>query len=212
MIVMHFGIGLAMSAQVGLLFLTTLPSYLVGFDCRAKVGSLPWCLAGCIGLGPSLASVCGWPMGECWPFTPVSLFRWSGPQALALSRALMVGDTRVGMSTDAAAHVLQMPVVPPGVPANICAQLCESAPGGVVLHDVLTRAIGFTLAQGDLADGALAIRQNSQGCWDVSQFVTKLNAWLQKDRRLIEMHSGRELLQATFVKINKRGHVIEHYK
>ena len=40
---LHVGIGLGMSVRVGLVFLTTLPSYIHGFGCEAAVGSSARC-------------------------------------------------------------------------------------------------------------------------------------------------------------------------
>ena len=46
---MHVGIALAMSRRVGLVFLTTLPGYALGFSCAAPLLSPAWLLALAVG-------------------------------------------------------------------------------------------------------------------------------------------------------------------
>ena len=45
----HVGIALAMSRRVGLVFLTTLPGYALGFSCAALLLSPAWLLALAVG-------------------------------------------------------------------------------------------------------------------------------------------------------------------
>jgi hypothetical protein len=49
MALMHVGIALAMSRRVGLVFLTTLPGYALGFSCAAPLLSPAWLLALAVG-------------------------------------------------------------------------------------------------------------------------------------------------------------------
>ena len=152
MVAMHCGIGVAMSAQVGLLFLTALPSYISGFSCEAAVGSGPWVVAACAGLGPSLLSALGLPTGESWPLSPVQLFMWSGGAARALQQAPMTGGTRAVLGSAAVvSSAAGLPVVPTGVPAARVAALLARSKQPAALHDALTRVIGFTTCQGSLA-------------------------------------------------------------
>jgi hypothetical protein len=96
MLFLHLGIGLIMSFKVGLVFLTTLPAYYIGFSCNAPVGSLLWLAASLLAWGPTLVSVAtGRPIPESWPLSPCALFMWSGPDARWLAAATMTGETRL---------------------------------------------------------------------------------------------------------------------
>lgn len=204
MISMHLGIALAMSGMVGFLFMTALPSYLVGFGCRATLGTKPWFLAAFTAFLPSVyTALKGRPLSESWPLTPTALFMWSGEHADLLCRSLMNGETKVVMSTAAVPQdVTNLRNIPNGG-VNLASLR------GQVVHDALTRVIGFTLAHGDLASAALTIRENvSSGTWDMRVFLQRLQSWLASDRRLIEMHSGRALTRAFFVRIS-RGRVAD---
>ena len=82
MALMHVGIALAMSLRVGVVFLTTLPGYVLGFSCAAPLLSPAWLLALAVGALPTaLALARGAPLPEAWPLSPISLFMWSGEQA-----------------------------------------------------------------------------------------------------------------------------------
>lgn len=71
MLFLHLGIGLAMSCKVGLVFLTTLPAYYIGFSCSAPVGSNEWLLAASLAWMPTMASAAtGLPIPEVWPPPP----------------------------------------------------------------------------------------------------------------------------------------------
>jgi hypothetical protein len=97
---MHVGIGAFMSLRVGLVFFTTLPAYVIGFQSVAACGSTEWWLAALVGLAPSLL-VCASRklLPDIWPCSSVSLFMWSGEQARALSEKLMCRDTRLVVCT-----------------------------------------------------------------------------------------------------------------
>jgi hypothetical protein len=203
MVAMHCGIGVAMSAQVGLLFLTALPSYISGFSCEAAVGSGPWVVAACAGLGPSLLSALGLPTGESWPLSPVQLFMWSGGAARALQQALMTGGTRAVLGSAAVvSSAAGLPVVPTGVPAARVAALLARSKQPAALHDALTRVIGFTTCQGSLAGAALTLRRAPSGGWLAQPFIEAVQKWLVEERRLVEMHTGRALVQAFFVRVH----------
>ena len=94
-----------------------------------------------------------------------------------------------------------MPLTPPlpapysGVPSSLCASLCAQSPQGAVLHDILTRALGFTLAQGSLAPVAAAISRTG-----LAPVLAQAEAWLAQGR-LVEMHTARELHRAYFVRV-----------
>ena len=84
MALMHVGIALAMSLRVGVVFLTTLPGYVLGFSCAAPLLSPAWLLALAVGALPTaLALARGAPLPEAWPLSPIALFMWSGEQVRA---------------------------------------------------------------------------------------------------------------------------------
>jgi len=104
LVAMHVGIATLMSARVGLVFLTTLPIYIVGFSCEAPVFSPEWWCAAAIGIGPSAWSVARQRMlPDDWPCSAVSLFMWSGQQADAIIKTMMTGDRRIVLATSEAA-------------------------------------------------------------------------------------------------------------
>lgn len=104
LVAMHVGITMLMSARVGLVFLTTLPIYIVGFSCKASVFSPEWWFAAAIGIGPSaLVAARQRMLPDDWPCSAVSLFMWSGQQADAIIKTMMTGDRRVVLATSEAA-------------------------------------------------------------------------------------------------------------
>jgi hypothetical protein len=147
----------------------------------------------------------GLPMGESWPLSPVSLFMWSGHTAAILQQSLMTGDTRAVLSTVAApTNVNGLPVIPTGVSAAAVARLTQRK-YPAVLHDVLTRVIGFTTCQGHLEAAALTLKRdpsNPSG-WHVTPFIEQVQRWLVSEKRLIELHSGSPLVRALFVRTHK---------
>ena len=66
-----------------------------------------------------------------------------------------------------------------------------------VVHDSVLRVVGFTIVQGDLYDAA----PERDGEWNISRFVQKLEEWLARERRVVEMRTGRPLVRAYFVRI-----------
>jgi hypothetical protein len=83
LIMMHIGIAVTMSTRVGLIFITSLPAYTIGFSCNAPVASGTWMVASVIGLVPSAtAALCGRKLPENWPSSPISLFMFSAPQVI----------------------------------------------------------------------------------------------------------------------------------
>ncbi|CAE8582863.1 unnamed protein product [Polarella glacialis] len=202
MIAMHLGIASAMSGTVGLLFLTALPSYLVGFGCPAPWLSRPWCTAALVALLPSACTALrGRPLSESWPLTPISLFMWSGEQAALLSQALMTRDTRVVMCTAAAPQDIRgLPVVYSGFATS------GELPGQFVVHDAVARVIGFTLAQGDLANTLVGSREDPLSSVSISMsFLQRLQSWLVREGRMIELSTGKKILRAFFVRVDSGG-------
>lgn len=84
MLCLHAGILISMSALVGLVFLTTMPAYVLGFGCDAQVGSAPWALTACLAFGPTaLSAAARRPPPEAWPCSAFALFMWNGAQVCA---------------------------------------------------------------------------------------------------------------------------------
>ena len=106
MMFMHIGIFGIMSQQVGIVFATTLPTYIIGFQSPAGIGTTPWLWAVVVALTPTLHPWLGGQqqqpydmLPENWPSSPISLFMWSGDQAKWLAETLMTGQTRVVLGT-----------------------------------------------------------------------------------------------------------------
>eukprot|EP00927_Polykrikos_kofoidii_P063495 TRINITY_DN58328_c0_g1_i1.p1 TRINITY_DN58328_c0_g1~~TRINITY_DN58328_c0_g1_i1.p1 ORF type:complete len:430 (-),score=54.16 TRINITY_DN58328_c0_g1_i1:42-1331(-) len=200
MMLLHVGIALFMSGQVGLAFLTTLPAYVVGFSCAAEVGSRPWLTSVVIGVGPTaVVFLRGRLLPENWPCCPVALFMWSGSQAKQIAQLLMTGDTRVVLSTAATASrgVRGLPVIAQGP----CSKTSSFA-----VHDAVLRVIGFTLLQP--SDGEALQVWKSDDC-DVPVFIERLQDWLASEERLFEASSGEPLVVATFVRLDSDGRVAD---
>ena len=149
---MHFGIGLVMSLEVGLVFLSTFPSYLVGFGCGAAPFSPSWWVAFAIGVLPSLLSLLvRTPIPESWPWTAVALFMWNGKQANRIAQLFMVGNTRLVLYPHSlcSSHSLTRRR------ANASLAACCSSRVGrregcqrgapLVVHDGVLRVLAFTL-------------------------------------------------------------------
>jgi len=216
MVGLHIGIALSMSLNVGLVFLTTLPTYIAGFSCGARVGSAEWLLAAAVALLPSaLVLLRGRQLAEDWPSTPCSLFMWNGEQAERLARLTMTGKTRLVLATREVAQsgaLVGMSVVHHG---GSGAFGTRAAPGEqLVVHDSILRVAGFTLLHDDLIDafdlptiGRLTSTQADAGreaaeLLMMRRLLRRLEVWLGRERRVLETASGRPLLHAYFVSID----------
>ncbi|CAE8620547.1 unnamed protein product [Polarella glacialis] len=113
---------------------------------------------------------------------------WSGEQAALLSQALMTRDTRVVMCTAAA-------------PQDI-----RGLPGQFVVHDAVAQVIGFTLAQGDLARTLVGSREDPLSSVSISRsFLQRLQSWLVREGRMIELSTGKKILRAFVVRVDSGG-------
>ena len=222
---MHFCIGLAMSLKVGLLFLTTLPCYHLGFSCDAPVGSGPWKLAAAIGVLPSAMSLVAGKLllHEEWPFTPFSFFMFEGTAAKRIASDLMTEETRLVLATSES-PATHAELVGARVMPHILLRLAEltgddgaaAAQGAeaVAVHDGVLRVISFTTAHAGLASlltegGAgtsLASTDESSSSNKLGvmpSVVSHVTAWLERDRRLIESATGLPLTRAYFVRVSR---------
>ena len=187
MLLMHVGIALVMSVPVALAFFTVVPAYLVGFSSTGGAalsitfGTPQWIIALVVGLGPTALCLLGLggggPRGrllvENWPVSAISLFMFSGGQALTLAAALMTGDTRVVMATEEAVRgadkagqqneeteggasgggaLVGSLVAHHGAVMPAFADGTDGGGAATVVHDAVLRVIAFTLVQGDLID------------------------------------------------------------
>lgn len=201
MVLMHTGIALMMSAKVGIAFLTTLPAYVVGFGCLAPLGSWQWCIGLSIGVLPSALAARGGALPENWPSSPVSLFMWNGAQAQWLTARLMKGDTRVVMATASVKGLEGLRVESHGMVQadQEGKESKESKESSDVLYDAVLRVVGFTLVQARLQEAWDAV----SGQWDEDKFISLLTAWLCREQRMLEQHTGRVLVRAALVRIEK---------
>ena len=122
MVAMHIGIFVVMSKQVGLAFITCLPTYAVGFGGGDLVGADAFCLAVLVGLGPTaLPNVDGptrrnWArwfrrqprrfvapkrcLPDDWPASGITLFALGGVAARRLANRLVTGETRLVLAAE----------------------------------------------------------------------------------------------------------------
>ena len=206
MIALHAGIALTMSREVGLVFISTVGCYLVGFACEAPSGDAAWWVAAAVGLLPSLLVwVRGRPWIESWPYSACALFMFNGPQADTIARLFMTGQTRLILFTEAAAAaaggLVGRPVAYHGLAGEATA---ANAADGVCVHDAVLRVVGFTLLHREalprLAAGAIE-RPEDFGVDDVRD----VEAWLRRERRLFERASGEPLARAALVRVDQEG-------
>ncbi|CAK0876155.1 unnamed protein product [Prorocentrum cordatum] len=217
MVGLHVGIALGMSLNVGLVFLTTLPTYVHGFSCDARVGSAEWWLAAGVALLPSaLALARGRQLAEDWPCTPCSLFMWSGAQAERLSRLTMTGTTRLVLATrrTAQAH--------PGLVGALVlhhggsgAFGTKGAPASPAVHDAVLRATGFTLLHDNLVGAFDLAAEDLPGAGGsapeaaelqmMRRLLRRLERWLAREQRLLEAESATALERAYFVELDGGG-------
>ena len=177
MILLHIGIAICMSLNVGIAFLTVIPSYMYGFSSNADLLSLENACAVVIGLGPLLFSwLCrNSLLPEHWPLCPIALFMFNGEQASIIASKLMTGDTRIVMGTAEMSKIRDksgMPVLHHG--ASVSAAETQG------FLDVVLRVIAFTLLQSSLHS---AIPPNSDANdWSISNFLGRLELWLCNDQ------------------------------
>ncbi|EOD17695.1 hypothetical protein EMIHUDRAFT_102411 [Emiliania huxleyi CCMP1516] len=196
MVGLHVGIALAMSLNVGLVFLTTLPTYVHGFSCDARVGSAEWRAS------PRAAQarkVLGLMRGGM------------GSKAERIARLTMTGRTRLVLATREAA---QQDLV--GTRSGAFG--AKDAPAGHAVHDSILRATGFTLLHDNLvdafdlpadaarvADGGAAPAAKDAAAREAAELemmrrlLMRLERWLARERRLLEASSARPLERAYFV-------------
>ena len=195
LIVMHFGIAWTMSLFVGIAFLTTLPTYVVGFSCDAPFLSLYWNIAA-IGLLPTLASAFRGKLApENWPLSSCALFMWGGDQAKQITNIFMSGDTRLviyscNATTPPEKGLLGKRVIPPIYGA--IAEGEEKSP----LHDAVLRIIGYTLVRGGLERDFAAVPLK------LSPLLQKVADWLQRNERIVELSSGSPCRHCALVRID----------
>ena len=54
-----------------------------------------------------------------------------------------------------------------------------------------------------------AVRACHRKGWDAEAFVRRLETWLQRERRIVEIESAQPLLRALFVRLDERERVAE---
>mgnify|MGYP007078150395 CR=1 FL=1 len=213
MIGLHIGIACGMSLRVGLVFLTTLPTYVIGFGCQSAIGSPEWSLAAALALGPSaFALLRGRLLAEDWPCTPCSLFMYNGAQAGRLARLSMTGAMRIVLATREVAEMplqslIGLRVAHHGGTASFGLEQREN--NEPQLHDSILRVLGFTLVHGGLID-AFNIAAPEED--NVRHYLPRLECWLQGERRLLETASGRPLERAYWVRVNEKTQCVEEVR
>ena len=208
---LHFGIALALSSTVAIVFMTTFPTYMVGFGCEALPFSPEWWFAASIGLVPSAYTllVRRRLLPEDWPSTPCSLFMWNGLQAQRLARLLMTGRTRLVLATREVsargeAGLVGLPVLHHGGSGGFGMGVDAR---GASVHDAILRVLSFTLVHADLTDAFDDPRSGSSEAEMIQRLLGRIEAWLMRARRLFESSSQLPLTTAFFVRIDEAGAV-----
>ena len=217
MITLHVGIALFMSKKVGIVFITSLPVYIYGFQSDVALGSTPWIVASTIGFGPTLFgimvsgfknSVCG--LAENWPISPVSLFMWNGKTAQCILQLFMTGDKRMVLATTRVASkedgLLGLRVLHQG----------ETITSGVnehVVHDCVMRTLSFTVVHGNepIVEAVQALCHDPELMHGkaASKLLHRTWTWLTMERRMVEAHTGEDLTRAYFVRVNESMRITE---
>lgn len=207
LVVMHVGIAVLMSVEVGFVFMTTITTYIVGFGCDAAAGSRPWLIAVGIGLLPTaLSCATGRSLPEAWPCTSSALFMWNSSQAARIAAHFMTGDTRLVLATGREHNLVGLKVVHHGLAQEAADD--ESAGAPAVVHDAVLRILGFTLLH-DVPGLRAPLEASAGAALDVRAVAWAVRGWLVRERRLIERRSGQPLLQAAFVRVGEDGRVVE---
>mmetsp|Transcript_6385 Transcript_6385/g.13381 ORF Transcript_6385/g.13381 Transcript_6385/m.13381 type:complete len:473 (-) Transcript_6385:36-1454(-) len=236
MVLMHVGIAVTMSLQVGLVFLSTFPIYIMGFQSDGvepwtgqNIG--PWITALIIGLLPFFLLVIQFLqhqlfhqncfpnmiLPEDWPLSAISLFMWSGESAGIMHRLLMTLDTRMVFATSAtlsAGDIVGRKVIQHDNSTwawNQCFQVANSIQKDPVVHCCRMRSIGFTqLKGGNSLLKTFFMLQDNQACNSKTEdFVKQTENWLQSEKRLLEAHTGHFLSFAFMVRIDSNMRVVE---
>jgi hypothetical protein len=220
MILMHIGIFLLMSKKVGIVFITTISNYLIGFRCTALIGTGPWWIALMVAMLPNLIAFgpFGQQIPEDWPLSAVSLFMWSGSQAKILAETLMTGNTRVVLATadKSSPHsIMGLPVLHHGAVApttkaqsNDDDMKRSSGQADVAVHDCVLRVIGFTILQEALQKTVpRALSSQMEEPWNIQRFLDALQVFLESKHRVFETQSGLPLRKAYYVQIDDTGNV-----
>jgi hypothetical protein len=217
MILMHLGIYLLMSKKVGVVFITTISNYLIGFRCTALIGTGPWWMAFVVAFLPNLIAwgPFGQPIPEDWPLSAVSLFMWSGSQAKILATTLMTGDTRVVLATadkSSLQSIIGLPVIHHGAVAPTKSTQStsndnkERSGAQAAAHDCVLRVIGFTILQETLRKTVPSSSPREEP-WNIQIFLKALQTFLESKQRLFESQSGLPLTKAYYVQIDDHGNV-----
>ena len=217
MIGLHLGIALLMSIRVGLLFVTTLAPYWIGFSCPAVIGSSEWFVAAIIAVGPALFCVMFQTLlPEQWPSSAISLFMFNGYQSKALAENFMIGDKRVVLCHEDTLKGRRRHLVGArvegktfgNIKASAGLQAKQKSAGDLsfVVHDAVLRVIAFVLLiHRDLAD---TLPQTKDGDMDMVSFLTQLEKYLVSSERLIQGETGKILTKAFFVRIDKETYTV----
>jgi len=220
MVAMHIGIFVVMSKQVGLAFITCLPTYAAGFGGGDLVGADAFCLAVLVGLGPTvLPNVDGparnWArwfrrqprrfvapkrcLPDDWPASGITLFALGGVAARRLANRLVTGETRLVL---AAEWLAPRDLVGATVAYATKPRPSPPASSRAVVHDAILRTVGFTLFAQD------CIYYTVRHPWEPKELILSTETYL-RSKRLVEVETGRALRRAFFVRVSKDGSTVK---
>lgn len=212
---LHVGIALTQSAGIGLAFLPNVATYVLGFGASTVLLSRPWWYAVFIGvLGPAayLAGYKRTVLPEDWPVSPFALFPWSATQWHSLFDRFVTRDSRLVLysTLPQGVHLEGLSVRSKHGDSNEWGQSTPREPGApahgeqCTLHDGWELAIGETIVHCTVIEAVDWTHE-----WSPADFVHAVAAWLESERRLVEIKTGLPLKHCAYVRVGDRGIVKE---
>lgn len=201
MVGLHVGILLVQSGVIGVFFIPNIACYLLGFGAPLELFSPGWYCAVVVVI-MSIGSVLGRGrlLPEDWPLTPFALFAWSGSQWQILRKTFEIGKTRLVLTAgDVSSNII-------GASIEGKAMRSATASSSSRVFNAWNSCIADTTLHGDVLN-ALDFEAMGKATWEPSDFVCKIQAWLQRTQRLIELRTGHALVRAYLVKLTDDGKV-----
>ena len=204
-VALHLGIASMQSLVIGLAFLPNVAPYVLGFasagaDVRAAV-------VVCATSAAAVACRRGHVLPEDWPVSPFALFAWNHQQWGVLFARFKEGDTRLILRTDSEQCSVGATVVGKwgaNSRANGAGSGGPTKRRGASCYDAWEQSMGETLVFGGVLR-ALELEWVGIAAdgWNTSRFCANVSVWLQAERRLVDIYSGRPLTQANFVRVER---------
>ena len=215
-VALHLGIASAQSLIIGFAFIPNVASYVYGFgapDCEPFDSSGGWPVAVAVVAASSACVILrGKLLPEDWPSSPFALFPWSGPQWDLLFDRLSRGRTRLVLASVECQNPLGCAVLAKDSgEADFKKSARSVADTARIVHDSWEQVVGETLVMSELLPAfdfeAMAKPDWKESAWP-KRVASAVQAWLERDRRLIVVSTGKPLLRAYFVELHATKDVV----